>query len=116
MTVSLRSGLKVADEVWIATVLLHRERPDRSDFSIEEIVERVQREDLHGSLRPASMFTWYSTVWPTGLQTLADTACFMKQRKAAAVFSARATQNTRTAGTPRACQRGTISPRLTAIC
>ena len=52
MTVSLRSGLKVADEVWIATVLLHRERPDRSDFSIEEIVERVQREDLHGSLRP----------------------------------------------------------------
>lgn len=52
MTVSLRSDLKVADEVWIATALLHREQPDRSDFSIEEIVARVQREDLCGFLRP----------------------------------------------------------------
>jgi hypothetical protein len=52
MTVSLRSELKVADEVWIATALLHRERPDTTDFSIEEIVERAQREDLYGSLRP----------------------------------------------------------------
>ena len=52
MTISLRSALKVADEVWIATALLHRERPAAPDFSIEEIVERVQREDLYGSLRP----------------------------------------------------------------
>ncbi len=52
MTVSLRSELKIADEVWIATALLHRERPDSLDFSIEEIVERVQRENLYGSLRP----------------------------------------------------------------
>jgi len=52
MTVSLRSELKVADEVWIATALLHRERPDSTDFSIDEIVERAQRENLYGSLRP----------------------------------------------------------------
>jgi len=52
MTISLRSDLKVADEVWIAAALLHRERPANADFSIEEIVERVQRENLHGSLRP----------------------------------------------------------------
>jgi hypothetical protein len=52
MSISLRSELKVADELRIAPALLHRERPDHSDFSIEEIVERVQREELHGSLRP----------------------------------------------------------------
>jgi hypothetical protein len=52
MTVSLRSELKVADEVWIAAALLHRERPGSADFSIEEIVERVQRENLYGTLRP----------------------------------------------------------------
>ena len=52
MAVALRSELKVADEVWIATALLHRERPDFTDFSIEEIVARAQRENLYGSLRP----------------------------------------------------------------
>ena len=52
MPISLRSELKVADEVWIAAALLHREWPGCVDFSIEEIVERVQRENLYGSLRP----------------------------------------------------------------
>jgi hypothetical protein len=52
MAVALRSELKVADEVWIATALLHRERPELTDFSIEEIVARAQRENLYGSLRP----------------------------------------------------------------
>ena len=28
---------KVADEVWIATALLHREQPERKDFTIREI-------------------------------------------------------------------------------
>jgi len=44
--------LKVADEVWIAAVLLQRERPERADFSIEEIVERAQKEALQAPLRP----------------------------------------------------------------
>ncbi|HEV2387435.1 MAG TPA: hypothetical protein VGS20_09290 [Candidatus Acidoferrales bacterium] len=49
---AMTSGLKVADEVWIAAALLHREQPDRSDFSIEEIVHRAGQESLTGRLRP----------------------------------------------------------------
>lgn len=44
--------LKVADEVWIAAALLHREHPERPDFTVEEIIERVQRESITGKLRP----------------------------------------------------------------
>ena len=44
--------LRVADEVWIATALLHRENPSRSDFSVEEIVERAVQENLTGVNRP----------------------------------------------------------------
>jgi hypothetical protein len=47
-----KPALKVADEVWIATALLHREHPDRTDFSIEEIVERAARESLVRERRP----------------------------------------------------------------
>ena len=52
LTVSIHPSLKVADEVWIAAALLHRERQECLDFSIEEIVGRVQREAIHGALRP----------------------------------------------------------------
>jgi len=44
--------IRVADEVWIATALLHREHADREDFSISEIVERAEREMLTKPLRP----------------------------------------------------------------
>lgn len=44
--------LKVADEVWIATALLHREHPEQADFTISQIIERAQREGLAGDLRP----------------------------------------------------------------
>lgn len=46
------SNVKVADEVWIAAVLLHRENPEQADFSIEQIVERARREGLTRNLRP----------------------------------------------------------------
>jgi hypothetical protein len=46
------SGIKVADEVFIATALLHREYPNRQDFTISEIVERAEKENLFGELRP----------------------------------------------------------------
>jgi hypothetical protein len=36
--------VKVADEVWIATALLHQEHPSQEDFSVAEIVERARRE------------------------------------------------------------------------
>jgi hypothetical protein len=44
--------VKVADEVWIATALLHREHPDRIDFSVTEIMERARREGVSDELRP----------------------------------------------------------------
>ena len=44
--------IKVADEVWIATALLHHENPTRTSFRVREIVERAQRENLHPPLRP----------------------------------------------------------------
>jgi hypothetical protein len=50
---SLRAAsIKVADEVWIVTALLHRENPKREDFSVSEIVARARRENLSGELRP----------------------------------------------------------------
>jgi hypothetical protein len=51
-TTSVKSRIRVADEVWIATLLLHREHPESGDFSIEQIVERVAKLNLYGSLRP----------------------------------------------------------------
>jgi len=32
--------------------LLHREHPDRADFTLSEIVKRAEKENLHGELRP----------------------------------------------------------------
>ena len=43
--------VKVADEIWIALALLHRENPEAPDFLIEEIVDRARREGLHEPLR-----------------------------------------------------------------
>lgn len=52
LATTLKSKLKVADEVWVATALLHREQPEARDFSIEEIVERARKEGLQEPLRP----------------------------------------------------------------
>ena len=52
-TVAEKSAVKVADEVWVATALLHREHPDQPDFAVVEIVERARREAISGgALRP----------------------------------------------------------------
>lgn len=42
----LSRTVRVADEVWIATALLHRENADREDFTVEEIVQRVKNEGM----------------------------------------------------------------------
>jgi len=42
----------VADEVWIATALLHREHPKATDFSLKEIEERLARERISDQKRP----------------------------------------------------------------
>lgn len=52
---SITPSLKVADEVWLATAILHQRHPERPDFLIEEIVEfaRSAKElRLIGPLRP----------------------------------------------------------------
>lgn len=51
-SVSTPPQLLVADEAWIATALLHREHPDRTDFTVKEIVERARAEKITASLRP----------------------------------------------------------------
>jgi hypothetical protein len=45
--------IKIADEVWIATALLHKENPDRGSFRVSEIVDRVYQEGLNGLMRPS---------------------------------------------------------------
>jgi hypothetical protein len=52
VTVVTKSCVKVADEVWIAAALLHREQPAQPDFTVEEIVERAMREGIGGPIRP----------------------------------------------------------------
>lgn len=44
--------VRIADEVWIATALLHREQPHASDFSLKEIEGRLVRENLAAEKRP----------------------------------------------------------------
>jgi len=46
------AGIRVADEVWIATALLHREHPTTSDFSLKEIEARLLEENLTDEKRP----------------------------------------------------------------
>jgi len=46
------SEIKVADEVWIVTALLHREHPERPDFTVDEIVQRAKQEDRNMPYRP----------------------------------------------------------------
>lgn len=45
------AGIRVADEVWIATALLHRQHPERDDFTVGEIVRRAEVEQLTGAAR-----------------------------------------------------------------
>jgi hypothetical protein len=52
MSVLSNYRVKIADEVWIATALLHRENPSQPDFEVQEIVQRAAREEIGGSLRP----------------------------------------------------------------
>ena len=47
----MNDTLRVADEAWIATALLHREYPDRKDFTVAEIVRRAERMANPGPLR-----------------------------------------------------------------
>lgn len=47
-----KQAIRVADEVWIAAALLHREHPETADFSVEEIVDRAKQEARNIPFRP----------------------------------------------------------------
>src|SRR6266481_1955953 len=47
-----RTRIRVADEVWIATALLHRENPGQPDFTIDQILQRAAKEEIAGTIRP----------------------------------------------------------------
>lgn len=51
-TIPTAVPVKVADEVWIATALLHQEHPEQSDFTVEEIVQRAKKEERNIPFRP----------------------------------------------------------------
>ena len=48
----MTAAIRVADEVWIATALLHREHLEAADFSLKAIEARLARERLSGEKRP----------------------------------------------------------------
>jgi hypothetical protein len=55
MKMLTRSAIRLADEVWLATAILHERRPENQDFSVEEIVDfaRSAKElRVLGPLRP----------------------------------------------------------------
>jgi len=54
---TLTRALRIADGVWIATALLHREHPDRPDFTEAEIQARFLAEGLPRGKNPSSLPT-----------------------------------------------------------
>lgn len=52
MKLDTAASLSVADQVWVATALLHREHPDRASFSKKEIRQRCEMLDAAGAARP----------------------------------------------------------------
>lgn len=54
-TTDAKTKVKIADQAWIATLLLHKEEPEQPDFTVDEIVERVMREEI-GELNRTSVY------------------------------------------------------------
>ena len=48
--------VKVADAVWVAVALLHRDHPKSADFSLLEIVNRVQAESRLGQYHRTTIY------------------------------------------------------------
>ncbi len=49
-------AVKVADAVWVAVALLHREHPTSSDFGLQEIVDRVLAEPRLGACQRTTLY------------------------------------------------------------
>ena len=54
MSTATKTRVRVADEVWVATALLHQKHPERFDFSIQEVMESARQmwRESTGPLRP----------------------------------------------------------------
>lgn len=48
----VKDEIKVADEAFLIVALLQRENPEKTGFSVREIVTRAERENLTGKIRP----------------------------------------------------------------
>ena len=48
----VKERMKIADEVWLAAALLHKEHPEAKDFSVDEIVRRAEKFERPDSIRP----------------------------------------------------------------
>jgi len=83
-TTLAKIGVKVADEVWIAAALLHREHPEKPDFTVEEIVDRAKQEGLFKPFR-------------RGVYVHVIHECFTRQHPDVGVSSALATPTIRNA-------------------
>ena len=55
MTQISERAISVTDAVWVATALLHREHPDRTDFTIPEIRDRLAEEPDLPSMNPLTI-------------------------------------------------------------
>ncbi|MBM2811695.1 MAG: hypothetical protein HW416_2454 [Chloroflexi bacterium] len=51
MAIARKARCTIGTEVWIATALLHREHPERADFDVAEIMERIKQEIIVGEMR-----------------------------------------------------------------
>jgi hypothetical protein len=48
----VKDEIKVADELFLIVALLQRENPEKSGFSLKEIMARAEHENITGTLRP----------------------------------------------------------------
>ena len=72
--------LLVADEVWIALAMLHRNHPQRASFSAREILDQVKAEQAHPRFARASRHTFICTTSPTWSRIRPGTGCCTSSR------------------------------------
>src|SRR5271154_302867 len=94
-----QTELKVADEVWIAAALLHRDHPEAPDFAV-----------------PASTFTSFNIASQTGPRNQVVIGCCSKPTQAAGASSANVIRIIRTARTQKSRPSLKIFRVATPVC
>ena len=107
-----RPDTRVADEVWIATALLHRRHPDRDDFTVREIVRQAETEKIADApCALGSKSTPACTASPTRRPIPDVTGRCSRPRRGAATCSGPETPPTPAAARGRTSRAMTRSPR-----